>query len=104
MWRLYYESMVTPAPFSDYDLASAEFGTLKVHEIPSGYNQNDYKTELVHMPARDGTLVPVSLVDKKGTPRDGSAPMHLYVYGSYGYRVPPGFSTTRLSQNGRAHA
>src|SRR3546814_13467186 len=49
------------------------------------------------MPARDGTRVPVSLVYKKGTPRDGSAPMHLYVYGSYGYRVPPGFSTTRLS-------
>src|SRR3546814_2506439 len=89
--------MVTPDTVFDYDLASAELETLKVQEIPSGYNHDDYETELVHMPARDGTLVPVSLVYKKGTPRDGSAPMHLYVYGSYGYRVPPGFSTTRLS-------
>src|SRR3546814_10444575 len=91
--------MVTPDTVFDYDLACAELETLKVQEIPSGYNHNDYKTELVHMPARDGTLVPVSLVYKKGTPRDGSAPMHLYVYGSYGYRVPPGFSTTRLSRS-----
>jgi oligopeptidase B len=95
--RLDYESMVTPDTVFDYDLASGKLETLKVQEIPSGYNHGDYVTELVNMPSRDGTPVPVSLVYKKGTPRDGSAPMHLYVYGSYGYRVPPGFSTTRLS-------
>src|SRR3546814_2377554 len=89
--------MVTPDTVFDYDLASAELETLKVQEIPSGYNHDDYETELVHMPARAGTLVPVSLVYKKRTPRDGSAPMHLYVYGSYGSRVPPCFSTARLS-------
>jgi oligopeptidase B len=95
--RLDYESMVTPDTVYDFDIASKKLETLKVQEIPSGYNRDDYVTELVNMPARDGTPVPVSLVYKKGTPRDGSAPMHLYVYGSYGYRVPPGFSTTRLS-------
>jgi oligopeptidase B len=95
--RLDYESMVTPDTVYDFDIASKKLETLKVQEIPSGYNHDDYITELVNMPARDGTPVPVSLVYKKGTPRDGSAPMHLYVYGSYGYRVPPGFSTTRLS-------
>lgn len=95
--RLDYESMVTPDTVYDFDIASKKLETLKVQEIPSGYNHSDYVTELVNMPARDGTPVPVSLVYKKGTPRDGSAPMHLYVYGSYGYRVPPGFSTTRLS-------
>ncbi len=95
--RLDYESMVTPDTVFDYDLASGKLETLKEQEIPSGYNHDDYVTELVNMPARDGTPVPVSLVYKKGTPRDGSAPTHLYVYGSYGYRVPPGFSTTRLS-------
>jgi oligopeptidase B len=95
--RLDYESMITPDTVFDYDIASGKLETLKVQEIPSGYNHDDYVTELVNMPARDGTPVPVSLVYKKGTPRDGSAPMHLYVYGSYGYRVPPGFSTTRLS-------
>src|SRR3546814_12458996 len=88
--------MVTPDTVFDYDLASAELETLKVQAIPSGYNHNDYKTELVHMPASDGTLVPVSLVYNKGTPRDGTAPMHLYVSGSFGYLVPPGYSTTRL--------
>ncbi|WP_428631522.1 S9 family peptidase [Sphingopyxis sp.] len=95
--RLDYESMVTPDTVFDYDLASKKLETLKVQEIPSGYNGQEYVTELVNMPSRDGTAVPVSLVYKTGTPRDGSAPMHLYVYGSYGYRVPPGFSTTRLS-------
>ncbi|WP_287405715.1 S9 family peptidase [Sphingopyxis sp.] len=95
--RLDYESMVTPDTVYDFDIASKKLETLKVQEIPSGYNHDNYVTELVNMPARDGTPVPVSLVYKKGTPRDGSAPMHLYVYGSYGYRVPPGFSTTRLS-------
>ena len=95
--RLDYESMVTPDTVYDYDIASGKLETLKVQEIPSGYNHDEYVTELVNMPARDGTPVPVSLVYKKGTPRDGSAPLHLYVYGSYGYRVPPGFSTTRLS-------
>ncbi len=95
--RLDYESMVTPDTVYDFDIASKKLETLKVQEIPSGYNHEDYITELVNMPARDGTPVPVSLVYKKGTPRDGSAPLHLYVYGSYGYRVPPGFSTTRLS-------
>ena len=95
--RLDYESMVTPDTVFDYDLASGKLETLKVQEIPSGYNQTEYVTELVNMRSRDGTPVPVSLVYQKGTPRDGSAPMHLYVYGSYGYRVPPGFSTTRLS-------
>lgn len=95
--RLDYESMVTPDTVYDFDVASKKLETLKVQEIPSGYDHDDYVTELVNIPARDGTPVPVSLVYKKGTPRDGSAPMHLYVYGSYGYRVPPGFSTTRLS-------
>ena len=95
--RLDYESMVTPDTVYDYDIATGKLETLKVQEIPSGYDDSQYVTELVNIEARDGTMVPTSLVYKKGTPRDGSAPMHLYVYGSYGYRVPPGFSTTRLS-------
>ncbi|MGL3822014.1 S9 family peptidase [Sphingopyxis sp. R3-92] len=95
--RLDYESMVTPDTVYDYDIATGKLETLKVQEIPSGYDASQYVTELVNIEARDGVMVPTSLVYKKGTPRDGSAPMHLYVYGSYGYRVPPGFSTTRLS-------
>jgi oligopeptidase B len=96
--RLDYESMVTPDTVYDYDLASGKLETLKVQEIPSGYDSTRYITERVNLPSRDGkTMIPASLVYKKGTKLDGSAPMHLYAYGSYGYRVPPGFSTTRLS-------
>lgn len=96
--RLDYESMVTPDTVYDYDLASGKLETLKVQEIPSGYDATQYVTERVNLPSRDGrTMIPASLVYKKGTKLDGSAPMHLYAYGSYGYRVPPGFSTTRLS-------
>src|SRR3546814_9204639 len=90
--------MVTPDTVYDHDVASGTLETLKVQEIPSGYDASQYVTEWVNLPSRDGrTMIPASLVYKKGTPRDGSAPMHLYVYGSYGYRVAPGFSTTRLS-------
>lgn len=95
--RIDYESMITPDTVFDYDVKSGALTTLKVQEIPSGYDSSKYETELVTLQARDGTMVPVSLMYKKGLKRDGSAPMHLYVYGSYGYRVPPGFSTTRLS-------
>ncbi len=95
--RLDYESMVTPDTVYDYDIASGTLETLKVQEIPSGYDASKYITEWVMLPGRDGTMIPASLVYKKGLKRDGSAPLHLYAYGSYGYRVPPGFSTTRLS-------
>jgi oligopeptidase B len=95
--RIDYESMITPDTVYDYDIANAKLEALKVQEIPSGYDAEQYETELVNIKARDGTMVPVSLMYKKGLKRDGSAPLHLYVYGSYGYRVPPGFSTTRLS-------
>ncbi|MEY4270920.1 MAG: Oligopeptidase [Pseudomonadota bacterium] len=95
--RIDYESMVTPDTVYDYDVAAASLERLKVQEIPSGYDPAAYVTERVHITARDGTAVPVSLVYAKGTPRDGSAPLHLYAYASYGYRVAPGFSTVRLS-------
>jgi len=96
--RLDYESMVTPDTVYDYDVASGTLETLKVQEIPSGYDASQYVTEWVNLPSRDGkTMIPASLVYKKGTKLDGSAPLHLYAYGSYGYRVAPGFSTTRLS-------
>ncbi|MEH6758099.1 MAG: S9 family peptidase [Parasphingorhabdus sp.] len=95
--RLGYESMVTPDTVFDYHLADKKLETLKVQEIPSGYNASQYVTERLTIKARDGTMVPVSLVYKNGTKMDGSAPLHLYSYGAYGYAVPPSFSTTRLS-------
>lgn len=95
--RLGYASMVTPGTVFDYHLADTSLETLKVQEIPSGYDGSQYITERLMIEVRDGTQVPVSLVYHKDTGLDGSAPLHLYSYGAYGYAVPPSFSTTRLS-------
>jgi oligopeptidase B len=102
--RLDYESMVTPDTVFDYTVASKSFETLKVQEIPSGYDASQYQTERVMITARDGTKVPVSIVSKKGFKKDGSQPLHLYAYGAYGYATPPGFSTNRLSMVDRGFA
>ena len=102
--RMGYESMVTPATEYDYHLDSGELETLKVQEIPSGYDGSKYATERLKIRVRDGTEVPVSIVYPKGFPRDGSRPLFLYAYGAYGYAIPPGFSTGRLSLLDRGFA
>ena len=102
--RLGYESMVTPGTVYDYDVASGGLTTLKVQEIPSGYDADRYRTERLHVTARDGTEVPVSIVYPVDFPRDGSRPLHLYAYGAYGHAIEPGFSTGRLSLLDRGFA
>jgi oligopeptidase B len=102
--RLDYESMVTPDTVFDYTVATGAFETLKVQEIPSGYDAGQYQTERVTITARDGTKVPVSILYKKGFKKDGSQPLHLYAYGAYGYAMPPGFSANRLSYVDRGFA
>jgi len=102
--RLGYESMVTPGTVYDYDVVTGEMTTLKVQEIPSGYDADKYGTERLKIKARDGTEVPVSIVYPKDFPRDGSRPLFLYAYGAYGYAIPPGFSTGRLSLLDRGFA
>jgi oligopeptidase B len=88
----------------DYTLADGRLETLKVQEIPSGYDPSQYVTERVMITARDGTKVPVSILTKKGYKKDGSQPLHLYAYGAYGYAMPPGFSANRLSMVDRGFA
>ncbi len=95
--RLSYESMVTPDRTIDYDVASGTQTLLKEQVIPSGYDATDYATERLELRARDGTLIPVSIVYAKDFPRDGSRPLYLYGYGAYGISIEPGFSATRLS-------
>ena len=102
--RLGYESMVTPGTVYDYDVASGALTVRKVQEIPSGYDAGKYRTERLHIAARDGTEIPVSIVYPAGLIRDGSAPLYLYAYGAYGYAIPPGFSTGRLSLLDRGFA
>ncbi|WP_338447037.1 S9 family peptidase [Pelagerythrobacter marensis] len=100
--RLSYESMVSPSTVYDYHVAERRLETLKVQEIPTGYDASLYRTERIAVPARDGTPVPVSILYRAD--RESPGPLHLYGYGAYGIAVPPGFSTTRLSLVDRGFA
>jgi oligopeptidase B len=95
--RFTYSSMTTPGQVFDYDMESRKRVLRKVEEVPSGHEPSDYVTRRVHAPAPDGEEVPISLLYRKGTPIDGSAPLLLYGYGSYGLSIPAAFSTARLS-------
>ena len=96
-YRFNYQSMVTPQSIYDCDLASGKQTLLKETEVLGGYDKAQYTTERLWATARDGVKVPVSLVYRKGVKRDGTAPLFLYAYGSYGYGTPPAFSSPRLS-------
>lgn len=95
--RYSYNSMVSPQSTFEYDFKTGKSELLKQQEIPSGYDKAQYEMKRVWVPARDGVKVPVAIVYKKGLKLDGSAPMLLYAYGSYGASIPPTFSTARLS-------
>ena len=95
--RFVYSSMTTPAETYDYDMETRERTLRKVQVVPSGHNAADYISRRVMAPANDGELVPVSLMYRKGTKLDGSAPLLLYGYGSYGFAMPASFSVSRLS-------
>jgi oligopeptidase B len=104
--RFTYSSMTTPAQVFDYDMEARRRVLRKMQEVPSGHDPADYATRRVFAPAPDGETVPVSILYKKTTPLDGSAPLLLYGYGSYGLTIPASFSTTRLSlvDRGFVHA
>ena len=102
--RLSYESMVIPDRVLDYDLASGTQTVLKEQVIPSGYDASGYATERLNIPARDGTMIPVSVLYSKHFPKNGTRPLYLYGYGAYGIAIPPGFSTSRLSLVDRGFA
>jgi oligopeptidase B len=95
--RFTYSSMTTPTRVFDYDMATRQRTLLKEEEIPSGHNPDDYVTRRLYAPAPDGELVPISLIYRKDTPLDGSAPCLLYGYGAYGIAIPAAFGITRLS-------
>jgi oligopeptidase B len=92
-----YNSFVTAPSTFEYDMNSKERKLLKQLDVLGGYDKNQYVSERVWATARDGVKVPVAIVYKKGTKLDGSAPMLLYSYGSYGASFAPTFSSQRLS-------
>ncbi len=95
--RYNYQSLVTPSSVLDYDMNTGKATLLKETEVPGGFNRNNYKSERLFAIATDGTRIPLSVVYHKGTKLDGSAPLLLYGYGSYGISIPPNFNSNRLS-------
>ncbi len=89
--------MTTPSETFDYDMRARTRVLRKRQEVPSGHDASAYVTRRLLAPAADGETVPVSLVYHRDTPLDGSAPVLLYGYGSYGHSLPASFSTARLS-------
>jgi len=95
--RYGYTSLTTPSSVFEYDLNTTTNTLLKQQEVIGSFKATDYVSERIWAPARDGAKVPVSIVYRKGTPIDGTAPLLLYGYGSYGNSIDPTFSSARLS-------
>ncbi|WP_298259445.1 S9 family peptidase [Bradyrhizobium sp.] len=95
--RFSYSSMTTPSEIYDYDMAKRTRTLRKRQEIPSGHNPADYVTTRIMAKSHDGAEVPVSILHRRDLKRDGSAPLLLYGYGSYGMAMPASFSANRLS-------
>lgn len=102
--RYSYTSLTTPSSVYDYDLTSKEKKLLKQQEVLGGYDPKNYITERVFANAKDGTKIPISIVYKKGFEKNGTAPLLLYAYGSYGISMDVSFSSTRLSLLDRGFA
>ena len=95
--RYNYTSLTTPPSIFEYDMSTRVGTLLKEQPVLGNYNKYDYMTERVFVKSRDNKFIPMSIVYKKGTKLDGSAPLLQYAYGSYGFSQDPTFSAARLS-------
>ncbi len=97
-FRYSYQSFITPPSVFDYDVEKHSSTLLKQNEVPGGYDPSKYKSERVWATAKDGVKVPVSVIYRTDLKKpDGSNPMYVYAYGSYGSSTPVTFSGNRLS-------
>jgi oligopeptidase B len=96
-FRYGYQSLVTPSSVFEYDTATGATTLLKQQEIPGGFDRTLYASERIHATAPDGVAIPISIVFRKDTYAAGKNPLYVYGYGSYGYSLPLGFSSNRLS-------
>jgi oligopeptidase B len=95
--RFGYTSLTTPNTSYEYNMATKRKKVLKQQEVLGGFSRSDYQSERLYAPAKGGTKVPISLVYRRGTAIDGSAPLLLYAYGSYGLSMDAYFSSNRIS-------
>ena len=92
-----YASPTTPRQWFDYAIPTGERRLRKTQTIPSGHDPAQYETRRLTATAADGALIPVTILMRRGTALDGSAPVHLYGYGSYGLSMEPWFQPNILS-------
>ena len=96
--RFSYTSLAAPQAIYDYDMNTRERTLLKQEEVSGGYNTGDYIVERLYAPARDGAAqIPISMIYRKDLAKDGTNPLLLYAYGSYGASMDANFSSTRIS-------
>jgi oligopeptidase B len=96
-FRYGYQSLVTPSSVYEYDLSTGKSTLLKEQEVPGGFDRSLYRSERVFAGAPDGTAIPVSIVYRADMKGEGANPLYVYGYGSYGYALPVGFNSNRLS-------
>nr|WP_321983124.1 S9 family peptidase [uncultured Lichenicoccus sp.] len=104
--RTGYQSPTTPRQWFEYDMDTRERRLLKTQEIPSGHDPSQYRTQRLQAKAADGTLVPITVLMHRDTQIDGTPPLLLYGYGSYGHAIEPAFSIAALGlvDRGWVHA
>jgi oligopeptidase B len=95
--RVNYTSLTTPSSVYDYNMQTRKMTLLKEQEVVGDFDKDNYHTERLFATARDGVKVPISLVYRKGFKKEGTAPLLLYGYGSYGFSMDPTFNSARLS-------
>jgi oligopeptidase B len=95
--RYQYESFVTPRSVFDYHVRTRESVLQKEQPVLGGYDASEYVSERLHAATADGARVPISVVYRRDTPLDGTAPLLLYGYGSYGHSIAVSFSSNRVS-------
>ncbi len=96
-FRYGYQSLVSPSSVYEFDITTGKSTLLKELEIPGGFDRARYRSERVFATAQDGVKIPVSLVYRSELKGQSTNPLHIYGYGSYGYPLPIGFSSNRLS-------
>ncbi|MGA7257784.1 MAG: S9 family peptidase [Terracidiphilus sp.] len=96
-FRYSYQSLVTPGSVFEYDFGTGESTLLKQVEVPGGFDRTLYASERINATTPDGALVPISLVYRRDKREPGKNPLYVYGYGSYGYSLPLGFGSNRLS-------
>jgi oligopeptidase B len=96
-FRYGYQSFITSQSIFEYDMGTGTSTLLKQKEVPGGYDRNRYQVERIEATASDGVKIPISIVHLKGAKLDGTGPLYLYGYGSYGVSMDIFFNSNIFS-------